>query len=315
MNVLITGGFGCIGSYAARDLLNAGNQVVIYDMVEDRTIPRMTMPTEQAEALVFEPGDITDLPALLRVVKSRRIDRIVHLASWQVPACQANPPRALRVVSEGTINVFEAARLFELPRVVWASSVAVFGSPDDYGGKAVTNDDPHYPKFIYGANKSLCERYAVHYVNEYGCDIIGLRFTSVYGVGRTRGLSSFTTKMIEAAAYDEPYTAPFGDDIVDWQYVEDVSSAVCLALTAPAPKTRNFTVKGDYRSVKEGVEHLRSLVPSARLDVEPGIFGIQWEYDASALERELGFSPQYTMERGIERALERFRELKPLLRP
>ena len=110
MNVLITGGFGCIGSYAARDLLNAGDQVVIYDMIDDRSIPRMAMPTEQAEALVFEPGDITDLPALLRVVKSRRIDRIVHLASWQVPACQANPPKALRVVSEGTINVFEAAR-------------------------------------------------------------------------------------------------------------------------------------------------------------------------------------------------------------
>ena len=315
MNVLITGGFGCIGSYVARDLLEAGDQVVIYDMAEDRSIPRMALSPEQADALPFERGDITDLPALLRVVQRRRIDRIVHLASWQVPACQENPPMALRVVSEGTVHVFEAQRIFELPRVVWASSVAVFGSPEDYGGKAVQNDDPHYPKFIYGANKSLCERYAVHYAEQYGCDLIGLRFTSVYGVGRTRGLSSFTTKMIEAAAFGEPYAVPFGDDIVDWQFVEDVSAAVCLALRAPAPKTRNFTVKGDYRTVREGVEYIQTLVPEAQLELEGGLFGIQWEYDASALERELGFAPQYTMERGIERTLERFRELRPILRP
>lgn len=315
MNVLITGGFGCIGSYVIRDLLRAGETAVVYDLVEDHTIPRMVMTPSEIDQIRFVQGDITDLPSFLRALKTEKIDRVVHLASWQVPACQANPAMALRVVCEGTVNIFEAQRLTEIPRLVWASSVAVFGSPDDYGGKQVGNDAPHYPKFIYGACKSLCERYAEHYFAEYDCDNIGLRFTSVYGVGRTRGMSSFTTKMIEAAAYGESYTAPFGDDIVDWQYVEDVATVIATALTAPTTKTRCFTVKGDYRSVKEGVDAVKRLVPDADISVEGGVFGIQWDYDASTLRDELGFQPVYGMEAGIEHTLARFRELKPLLRP
>ncbi|MDA1192885.1 MAG: NAD(P)-dependent oxidoreductase [Candidatus Poribacteria bacterium] len=315
MNVLVTGGFGCIGTYVARDLLNAGESVVIYDMVEDHSIPKMVLSDDQIAALTFQPGDITDLPGILRAIKHHKIDKIVHLASWQVPACQANPPMALKIVSEGTINIFEAQRIFELPRVVWASSVAVFGSPEDYEGKQVQNDDPHFPKFIYGANKSLCERYALHYFDQYGCDTIGLRFTAVYGVGRTRGMSSFTTKMIEAAAYGESYTVPFGDDIVDWQYVEDVSASIVKSLGVPTTKTRSFTVKGDFRSVKAGVEYVKKLVPDADLTVQDGVFGIQWDYDATPLTEQVRFTPEYSMERGIERTLERFREIKQLLRP
>ena len=315
VNVLITGGFGCIGSYVIRDLLRAGETAVVYDLLEDHTIPRMVLTPQEIDQIRFVQGDITDLPSIMRAVKVEKIDRIVHLASWQVPACQANPAMALRVVCEGTVNIFEAQRVFELPRLVWASSVAVFGSPADYGGNRVTNDDPHYPKFVYGACKSLCERYADHYFAEYGCDNIGLRFTSVYGVGRTRGMSSFTTKMIEAAAYGESYAVPFGDDIVDWQFVEDVATVVTTALAAATTRTRTFTVKGDYRSVQDGVDAVRALAPGADLSVEGGVFGIQWDYDASALEDELGFVPAYGMEAGIQHTLDRFAELRPMLRP
>jgi len=84
---------------------------------------------------------------------------------------------------------------------------------------------------------------------------------------------------------------------------------------APTTDTRSFTVKGDYRSVKEGIEAVRNLVPGADLSVEDGVFGIQWDYDDSTLREELGFAPAYDMEAGIEHTLERFRELRPLLRP
>jgi nucleoside-diphosphate-sugar epimerase len=315
MTVLVTGGFGCIGSYTVRDLLAAGEQVVVYDIAEDHTIPRMVMAGAEIGNVRFVQGDVTDLPSVLRAVKEHHVERIVHLASWQVPAANANPPMALRNICEGTIHMFEAQRLFGLPRVVWASSVAVFGSPEDYGHQTVRNDDPHYPKFVYGACKSLAEFYAQFYHDNYGCDIIGLRFTAVYGVGRTRGRSSFTTRMIEAAAYGEPYDVPFGDDVVDWQYVEDVSRSICMALRAPATKTRAFTVKGDYRAVREGVQYLLRLVPGAALTVSDGVFGLQWDYDATPLAEQVGFTPQYSMEQGIERTLQRFRELRPLLRP
>jgi UDP-glucose 4-epimerase len=309
MAYLITGGMGCIGSYVIRDLLNAGEKIIVYDFIPDLTIPKMVLTEEQLEQFTFVQGDITDLPHVLRTVQEHQIDRIIHLASWQVPACDANPPQALKIVCEGTINMFEAARIFGLKRVVWASSVAVFGSPEDYNYQQIENDAPHYPKFIYGACKSMNERYAAHYFDNYGVDTIGLRFTAVYGVGRTRGMSSFSTQMIEAAAHGKPYVSPFGDDAIDWQYVEDVSRSIVMSCTCPATKTRVFNVKGGIRTVKEGVAYLKKLVPSAQITLEPGVFGISWDYDADPIAQEVGFTPQYTMEQGILKTLNRFREL------
>ncbi len=312
MAYLITGGMGCIGSYVIRDLLNAGEKIIVYDFVPDFTIPKMVLTEEQLEQFTFVQGDITDLPHVLRTVQENEIDRIIHLASWQVPACDANPPQALKIVCEGTINMFEAARILGLKRVVWASSVAVFGSPEDYNHQQIKNDAPHHPKFVYGACKSMNERYAAHYFNNYGVDTIGLRFTAVYGVGRTRGMSSFSTQMIEAAALGQPYVSPFGDDEIDWQYVEDVSRSIVMSCICPATKTRVFNVKGGIRSVKEGVAYLKKLVPDAQITVEPGVFGISWDYDAIPIAQEVGFTPEYTMEQGILKTLNRFRELAGL---
>ena len=309
---LITGGMGCIGSYVIRDLLNAGEKLIVYDSIHDLTIPKLVLTPEQLERFTFVQGDITDLPHVLRTVKEHNIDRIIHLASWQVPACNANPPHALRVVCDGTINMFEAARIFNLKRVVWASTVAVFGAPEDYNHQRIENDAPHFPKFIYGACKSLNERYASYYFDNYNVDIIGLRFTAVYGVGRTRGMSSFSTKMIEDVALGRQGVVPFGDDTVDWQYVEDVSRSIAMACTCPTTKTRAFNVKGGIRPVREGAAYLKQLVPDAEITLEPGVFGISWDYDATPIAEEIGFTPTYTMEQGILKTFNRFRELAGL---
>ena len=312
MAYLITGGMGCIGSYVIRDLLSAGEKLIVYDSIHDLTIPKLVLTPEQLEDFTFVQGDITDLPHVLRTVKAHNIERIIHLASWQVPACDANPPQALRVVCEGTINMFEAARIFNLKRVVWASTVAVFGAPEDYNHQQIQNDAPHFPKFIYGACKSLNERYASFYFDNYNVDIIGLRFTAVYGVGRTRGMSSFSTKMIEDAALGRPSVVPFGDDAVDWQYVEDVSQSIMMACTCPTTNTRVFNVIGGIRPVREAAEYLKQLVPDAEITLESGVFGISWDYDATPIAEEVGFTPTHTMEQGILKTFSRFRELAGL---
>lgn len=309
MAYLITGGMGCIGSYVIRDLLNAGEKLIVYDSIHDLTIPKLVLTPEQLEDFTFVEGDITDLPHVLRTVKAHNIERIIHLASWQVPACDANPPQALKVVCEGTINMFEAARIFNLKRVVWASTVAVFGAPEDYNHQQIKNDAPHYPKFIYGACKSLNERYASFYFDNYNVDIIGLRFTAVYGVGRTRGMSSFSTKMIEDVAMGRPCVVPFGDDAVDWQYVEDVSQSILMACTCPTTRTRVFNVSGGIRPVREAAEYLKQIVPDAKITLKSGVFGISWDYDATPVAEEIGFTPMYSMEEGIQKTVSRFREL------
>lgn len=286
-----------------RDLLHGGHAVVNYDMDTGHHILCQVIEPGDLQEIKSVHGDITDLPHLCRSVKEHNIDAIVHLASWQIPASNANPAQALPIVSGGLVNVLETARLFGIKRVVWSSSIAVFGPQSEYGPGKVKNDAWHRPQSVYGACKSLGEFLLNYYFNQYKVDSIGLRFTAVYGIGRERGLSSFTTEMIRRAAYGEPYDVPFGDDVIDWQYVEDVSGIVLRSLEVETTRTRVFNTRGDVRAVKSGVEYLKKLVPGAQLEVKPGTFGIAWEYDTTPLESELGYTPGVTMEEGILKTL------------
>ena len=310
MSYLVTGGTGFIGAYTIRDLLRRGEKVVSFDASPDLSIMGYALTEPEIEKTIRVFGDITDLPLILNTIKEHNVERIVHMASLQIPASDANPYFAVRVNCEGTANIFEACRIANIKRLVWASSIAVFGPPELYGNKPVLNDAPHHPVSVYGACKSLNEYLAKYYFEKHSIDSVGLRFTAVYGLGRVRGKSSFTTKMIEMAAKGEPYTVPYGDDVVDWQYVEDLAGLIVHTLDLPTTtKTRVFNTQGDVRPVMDGVNYLRKM-KQAKLQIEGGKFGIAWEFDTTPLRAEIGFEPRYSMEQGIERTYEAFLKLK-----
>jgi UDP-glucose 4-epimerase len=307
MSYLITGGSGCVGSYVMRDLLNSGHKIINYDLDTRQKITSKVIEPEGIQQIINAHGDITDLAHLCRTIKEHSVKVIIHLASLQIPASNANPPLAERVIIGGLLNVLEAARILEVTKVVWASSVAVFGLPEEYGSRAVPNDAHHRPQSVYGACKSVGEYLLTYYHDKFGINGIGLRYTAIYGVGRERGLSSFSTEMIRKAVADEMYEVPFGDDTIDWQYVEDVSALTLLAAEVGRTKTRVFNTRGDLRPVRDGVDFLKRLAPNARLNLLPGKFGIAWDYDCSPLEKELGFRPSYTMEQGILKTFNLYR--------
>lgn len=307
MRHLITGGSGCVGSYVIRDLLDRGDEVINYDYSGNQHILRQVVPEETLDSLVTIQGDVTDWPNLCRTIAENKIDKIIHLAALQIPASNANPFVAERVNIGGLMNVLEAARVVGVKKVIWSSSIAVFGGPEEYGNQPVPNDAHHRPQSVYGACKSFGE-YLLHYYSDvYGLDLVGLRYTAIYGVGREIGRTSFTTEMIRRVAQLEAYEVPFGDDDIDWQYVEDVSSVTVRALDAERTKTRIFNTRGDVRSVVEGVKYLQKLEPLARLTLGSGKFGIAWDYDTAPLKDELGFEPQFTMEQGIQKTFSRYR--------
>jgi nucleoside-diphosphate-sugar epimerase len=308
MSYLITGGSGCIGSYLIRDLMASGKRVVNYDFNPQQHILKQVVAPEALSEIVSVTGDVTDLPQLLRTIKEQQVEQIIHLASLQIPASNANPPLAEKINVGGLVNVLEAARLLAVKKVVWSSSIAVFGTSAEYDNKPVKNDAYHRPQSVYGACKSLGEYLLNYYFDTYGVDTVGLRYTAVYGVGREVGRTSFTTEMIRKAAQGISYEVPFGDDKIDWQYVEDVSRVTLRALAAERTRTRIFNTRGDVRKVSDGVEYLKKLVPDAQLTLQPGSFGIAWEYDTEPAERELGFKPEFTMEQGIEKTLNYYQQ-------
>ena len=120
------------------------------------------------------------------------------------------------------VNVLEAARLCEIERVVWASSVAVFGPVGSYDGP-VTDSSVHLPQNVYGASKSYAEFLARHYYEQFRVDSVGLRYMFVYGAGRFRGSGVFWSQLVDSSLRGRPFEAPCGDEIYTWQYVEDAA--------------------------------------------------------------------------------------------
>src|SRR6266566_4963752 len=152
MHVLLTGGFGCIGAWIVRNLLDRGDQAWIYDLKEDPRRLRLILNEDQVNQVGFILGDVTDLAGLRMALRQHRINHFVHLAGLQVPVCRADPILGAKVNVLGTLAVFEAVRLAQgqIKRLVYASSAAVFGPPAEYPAGPLGDDVPLRPTTHYG---------------------------------------------------------------------------------------------------------------------------------------------------------------------
>src|SRR3990172_6244771 len=167
MNYLFVGGGSFIGAYAIKELLRDGHTVVAYDLdVRDNSIHRMLPPEERA-SIRFVQGDILDVVGLLQAARDHKVEVIVSLAAALIPVCEAQPAFGVRVNVDGLNHVFEVARALSIRRVVWASSIAVYGPQSAYEGEP-DEEAPHLPQTIYGACKSLNEYMARHYFDKFG---------------------------------------------------------------------------------------------------------------------------------------------------
>lgn len=309
MAYLVTGGTGFIGSYVVRSLLRAGQRVVAYDLVPDENVIRLVCSADELARINIVAGDILDVVHLYRVIKEHRIRRVLHLAALLSDISQSRPALSVRVNCDGLNNVFEAARFFELEKVVWISTGGVFGPAKWHKQEFVPDNGAHYPVHVYSACKSLNEFMAHHYYDSYGVNNTGLRFGMVYGFGRMRGGASFGTELMRKAALGQPHNVPYADTILDWLHVEDAAQAVVLASQAQRTETRTLSVVGDFASVRQVAAIVKSLHPEASLTLSPGLaLDLQFaKPDGTASKREIGFEPKYTLQKGVRKTINEYR--------
>jgi nucleoside-diphosphate-sugar epimerase len=313
MRVLVTGGYGCIGAWIARNLLEGGDQVWIYDLKEDPRRLRLIMDAARVERVRFVQGDVTDLTALRRALEQHEITHVVHLAGLQVPVCRADPILGARVNVVGTLAVFEAVRQAagRVQRLVYASSAAVFGPPEAYPAGPLADDVPLKPTTHYGYFKCCNEGNARIYFQDHGLSSIGLRPWTVYGVGRDFGMTSEPTKAIKSVALNRPYHISYGG-WQDMQFVDDVAKIFIRCLEAPYQGARSYNLRGHVVDLPAFHQALCAAEPAAAKLISHGDrqIAIAFDLDGSALERDLGLMPRTPLVEGIRQTLLLFRKLQ-----
>ncbi len=302
MAILITGGTGFLGRHLTRHLIQAGENVVILDAV-----PNRQAVADIADKVKVLQGDVMEVTAMMDVIQRNKIDGIIHLAYYLGTGGIRNPLPSINVNCIGTTHIFEAARLSDIKRVVYMSSVAVFPERTALTAPELGEDDPPAPSTsnqagLYGACKLFNEHTADYYNHAYGMDLIAIRPTSVFGEGRgqRRGAPGAHFMVApELALLGKHVVMPPDEQIADWMYVRDAAEVFRLAYHAENPKSHVFNMAGPSRKTGEITAYIRELLPQADISVSNKPYVMTSLVKTDRLRNELSFTPKYTVEEGI----------------
>jgi len=293
---LVTGGAGFVGSHLAEALLEHGADVRVFDDFSSGR--RENVP---AGAAVSE-GDVRDPAAVRSAV--RGCDVVFHQAGLvSVPASVEDPLASQAANVTGTLHVLEAAREADA-RVVVASSVAVYGDPEE---TPVSEDDPKTPQSPYGVDKLDVDHYARRYRDLYGLETVALRYFNVYGPRQRAGdYSGVVSTFLEQAGSGQPLTVHGdGTQTRDFVHVSDVVDANLAAATAAAGDAagRAYNVgTGESVAIRELADLVRSVTGTdagvVHTDARPGDVE-RSEADAARARRELGWAATVRLADGL----------------
>ncbi|GIK57369.1 MAG: NAD(P)-dependent oxidoreductase [Chloroflexi bacterium] len=303
----ITGVMGCIGAWVARNLVQAGARVTAFDLSEDRHRLELIMTPAEIAQIAFVRGDITDTTAVSTAVTQSNPTHLIHLAALQVPFCRTNPPLGAAVNVTGTVNVFEAAKQVGLEKVVYASSVAVYGHKEQYPTRLLPHDAPLHPQTLYGVYKQANEGTARIYWQDAGLASVGLRPYTVYGPGRDQGMTSTPTQAMLAAARGEAYHISFGG-YNGFQYTDDIARLFIQAARTPFQGADVFNIKGAVAHMREVVAAIETAEPAAsgRITYEETPLPFPDGQDDVALRAWLGDIPDTPLAEGVAQTIAHF---------
>lgn len=236
MKVLVTGGAGYIGSHVVRQLAHAGHDIVVFDNLSTGYRWAVT-----AGELVV--GDLADEAALDSLFSEHRFDAVLHFAAHiVVPESVANPLKYYSNNTRNTLNLLKAVEQYQVPYMVFSSTAAVYGMPEE---TTLTENLPLAPINPYGASKMMSERMMMDLAAASDLRYVILRYFNVAGANPDGLLGQATpeaTHLIKVACecvtgqrdgmsvFGTDYETRDGTCIRDYIHVEDLAKAHVMAL-------------------------------------------------------------------------------------
>ena len=308
MKILVTGAAGQVGTDLLPLLLEKGHEVTVFDIA--------SRPEGCPKAVRWVQGDITGRPEVFDVVKETEPQLIYHLAAILSARGETMPHVAYRVNMDGTMNVLEAARLFEVDQVFYASTIAAFGPglPNP-----VPNEVSMRPTTMYGVTKVAGELLGEYYHQKFGLDFRGVRFPGLINAGIPGGgTSDYALFMYvegvrsgKYAAFCEPRAK------IPFMYMPDALRAIIELAEAPREKLTRciYNIAAVSPSAAEFADAVRERVPGVELTFEP-VPHLQaildsWPdaLDDTAAREDWGWKHEYDLERMSDDLIEKVEEM------
>lgn len=313
-NILITGGAGFIGSHLVEKLIQDNNIIVVDDFNDfyDPQIKRNNISNfvKKGNFKLYE-CDIAEYDALEPIFKSNKIDKIVHLAARAgVRPSLIDPLLYTRTNINGTVNLLELAKQYNVPHFVFGSSSSVYGVSDKVPFSE--NFDVTKPISPYASTKLAGEAIAYTYSHLYDMRVICLRFFTVYGARQRPDLAIHKfTKLIEQGK-----SIPvFGDGSTkrDYTYVDDIMQGVIAALSYDKADYDIFNL-GESRSIELNYliqlieENLGKKAIIERKSLQPGDVPITYA-DISKAKEKLNYQPTTDIVDGIREFVKWYKQV------
>jgi UDP-glucose 4-epimerase len=257
VKLLVTGGAGYIGSIVSRLLLARGHEVVVLDNLE-RGHRAAVAP--EARLVIADLGDTE----AVRAAVASGFDGVLHFAALALVAeSVAHPERYYRTNVGGSLNLLQAMLVAGVPRLVFSSTCAVYGQPDEV---PIAESAPPRPTNAYGASKLAVDRMIADFCTAHGIGAVSLRYFNVAGASGGAGEdhdpeTHLIPNVLRAAlgrrdaveVFGTDYPTPDGTAIRDYIHVDDLAVAHLLALDGTrAGEHRVFNLgNGNGFSVRE----------------------------------------------------------------
>jgi UDP-glucose 4-epimerase len=305
MKVLVTGGAGYIGSHVVRQLGEAGHEVVIFDNLS--TGYRWAVTCGE-----LVEGDLADEAAIEQVFASHNFEAVLHFAAnIVVPESVENPLKYYSNNTRNTLNLLKAVDRHQIPHMVFSSTAAVYGMPEQ---TVLTEDLPLAPINPYGASKMMSERMIMDLAAASSLKYVVLRYFNVAGANPQGLLGQATpeaTHLIKVACecvtgkrdgmsiFGTDYDTRDGTCIRDYIHVEDLARAHVMALDYMAKGGesrvlncgygRGFTVREVIDMVKEQSGQEFSVTETGRRAGDPAALMA----DNTRIREVLGWQPEF----------------------
>jgi UDP-glucose 4-epimerase len=305
MKCLITGGAGFIGSHIADLLIKKDYDVVLID---DLSSGKREFINKKAK---FYEADITDQDKIDEIFGKEKPAYVIHAAAQvMLRKSLEDPVEDAKINIIGTITVLEACRKNNVKKIIYFSTGGARVGEPEY--LPVDEKHPLNPCSPYGISKHTAEHYVWMYNQLYDMDYLIFCFGNVYGPredsSNMRLIPVFTEKMLKG---ETPIINGDGNQTRDFIYVDDLAEFIASSMEKN-PEHRLFHLaNGKQVSINDVAAIIKQLtgfkgIPERRNAVKGEVRDIV--LDTALAEKELGWNPKHTIEQGLKKTVEWFKQ-------